>query len=247
MLEQLTAFGFRVRFRDMTPCADFGVWCPFGRRGLRANKFWCWIPAGDGTFRRGVVPGPVYLAQWQASLKVCTVACLLLRCVSRSAPDMYGETVNKLADTWPDFRHLVATADGKLRAEQLYRIQRTIQAGIDAGAVPDTEWRTSPWSVSYRQGGPRRSPLGLAGAAPAAAWTARGGRGQLRAPEVEVARTLVPGGVPALAPAVDHAASPSDKHRRGKKRKAQRKLDRADATRARARSSSGSFPPGPRS
>ena len=62
-----------------------------------------------------------------------------------------------------------------------------------------------------------------------------------------MARTLVPGGIPALAPAVDHAASPSNKHRREKKRKAQRKPDRADATRIRAQSSSGPFPPGPRS
>ena len=57
-LEQLTALDFRVRRCDRTPFADFGVWCPFGRRGLRANELRCWFPAGDGTFFCREVSGP---------------------------------------------------------------------------------------------------------------------------------------------------------------------------------------------
>ena len=58
---------------------------------------------------------------------------------------------------------------------------------------------------------------------PAAAWTARGGRGQLRAPEEEVARTLVPGGIPAVTPAIDTAAeSPYKRKRENRKLRAKR-------------------------
>ena len=236
--EQRSAPARRVVTNDNAPYADLAVWCPFGRRGLRANKYRCWFPAGDGTFTCREVPGPENLVQWEASYRVFTVACMMLRVVSRAALDLYGDTVRRLVATWPNCWHLVAMADDKMRAEHLLRIRRSIAAEQEAGTVlPDPEWAHMPWSACYKRAALDERFWDLQVRHPAAAWTARGGRGAPRAPEEEIARTVVPGGAAALVPEVERVAESPNKRKR-EARKTRIKQDREELKHLR-------FPPAP--
>jgi hypothetical protein len=56
--------GLQVRVdRGSTPCVDFGIFGPYGRKLMRALKFRTWMPNGDGTFTSKEVPGPENFSQ----------------------------------------------------------------------------------------------------------------------------------------------------------------------------------------
>ena len=177
-LEQLSALNYRVTSLGLSPYADFAVWNPYGRKGLRAAKFRAWYPMGDGTFASKEVPGPENLVQWEASFRVFAVACIMLQIVGRASLDMYQDTIRRLVSTWPDCWHLVALADDKMRAEHVIRIKRNIEADIAGGRPPDPDWNAfAPWSCALRRAAQDDRFWDLQVRHPAVAWVARAGHG----------------------------------------------------------------------
>eukprot|EP00439_Symbiodinium_sp_Y106_P014422 s8255_g2.t1 len=78
-VEQLSALNKRVHNLDLPPYVDLGVWQPYGRRALRANKSRAWFPDGAGGYIARELPGPSSWAQWLAAWWVFQTEGLFLQ------------------------------------------------------------------------------------------------------------------------------------------------------------------------
>jgi len=219
-LEQLSALDNRIRVQGLSPYADFAVFVPYGRRGLRAMRFRSWTPVGDGSYTCKEVPGPENWLQWEAAFDLFSVAMVMLSHVNQATLASYKTTIKNLVLLWPDCWHLVCLADDKMRAEQWSRIKRHIDNDIAAGGTPPTGYtQAAPWSAVIRRSCVDNDFWNEQVRYPAAAWVARGARGVQLAPEERLASTLLPGGSAALVPeweAMEDNASGTRKRRRTK-------------------------------
>ena len=203
-LEQLSVLNNRLTKLKLSPYADFAVWVPYGRRGLRSMKFRTFLPLGDGSYSSREVPGPENFIQWEASWEMFTVAMIMLGAGTVAALSTYKVAIRTLVTTWPDCWHLIALADDKMRAEHWERIRRVIAAEILAGnPTPAGYTAAQPWSAVIRRSAKDERFWDEQVRHPAAAWVARGARGVQLAPEERIAQTHLPGGQASLEPEVE--------------------------------------------
>ena len=177
---QLAALHHRVRVQNQPPYVDFSVWLPFGRRGLKNQKFRAFLPIGDGSFVMKELPGPQNLQQWLVSWRVFKVACISLNLVTLAALLLYEKVIEKLVMQWPKAWGLIVQADDKARAEKLEKVRRAIALDIAAGGTPPREYtEADPWTACFRT-------LALA-------WMASGAHGSPKPPSEAIAAAHVPG------------------------------------------------------
>ncbi|CAK0845264.1 unnamed protein product [Prorocentrum cordatum] len=247
-VEQLTALDHRVNGRGCSPYADFALWGPFARKGVRAAKFRAWYPTGDGTFTAKELPGPGNLQHWEAAWKVFATACIMLMAVARSALEHYAEKIRKLVHLWPECWHLIATADDQMRAEHMVRLKRRYEAKLAAGETPAPDWNSAaPWSTVYRLAADDEAFWDAHVRHPAAAWVARGGRGVLLAPEEAVALAHLPGGLAAITPPTEQRPPATGKRRKtGPQQQQQQRPQQASGNGGPPSTAHGSSAGGPR-
>ena len=103
---------------------------------------------------------------------------------------------------WGEAWHIIYLADDKCRAEHMERVRRTLTTDHNAGRHMHTAWKVdSPWSAVFFTAAADSDFWNEHVRDPAAAWTAKGGRGVPLAPDEELAKHALPGGVAALHPA----------------------------------------------
>ena len=213
-LEQASALDNRIK-AGLSPYADFAVFVPYGRRGLRAMRFRTWTPVGDGTYTSKEVPGPENWMQWEAAWDLFTATMLMLSAAGLSALTAYKNCVKQLAILWPDCWHLVAMADDKMRAEQWSRIKRCIANEVTGGAPPPAGYTAAhPWSAVIRRSCEDSKFWNEQVRYPAAAWVARGARGVQLAPEERLAQAILPGGMQSIEPEYEDLNSSSTAKKR---------------------------------
>eukprot|EP00971_Amphidinium_carterae_P264027 5237836-Amphidinium_carterae.1 len=72
------ALHHRVVQLKQPPYVDFGIFGPFARKSLRAQRFRAYIPLPDGEFQVREMPGPANFSQWVAAWRVFAAACICL-------------------------------------------------------------------------------------------------------------------------------------------------------------------------
>ena len=188
-LEQLTALHARVVTLKKTPWADFGVFTPFNRRVMKANKAKAFIMQPDGTWLHKDVPGPATFEQWMFSWRVFRVAAIMLEIVAESALSRYQLHIEKLNKLYPECWGLIYLADDKFRQEYIDRIRRRIEGDVTRGVTPPPLWnKDAPWSAAFLEGASDREPFWDDQVRhPAVAWMASGRKGSPTALEDESA------------------------------------------------------------
>ena len=96
---QLAGLHKCVMVSKQAPYVDFGVWLPFGRRALKAQKFRVYMLMGDGTYFMPELPTMDGLVE---GLWFCTMAALAY----------YEKTIQKLVIQWPAAWGLICQAGG---------------------------------------------------------------------------------------------------------------------------------------
>ena len=109
-----------------TPYVDLSIWGPYGRKVHKRNKFWNWIPDGEGGCLSQEIPGPENYQVWLIGWRVFATACVMLRIGSTSALEAYETRMEKLVRLWGDAWLLISTTDDHMRAEQIERPRRTL-------------------------------------------------------------------------------------------------------------------------
>ncbi len=248
-MEQLSALHHRIGKLGLTPYADFAVWVPFGRRGLRAVKFRCWLPAGDGTFFTREIAGPENFAQWECSWLLFMTACIVLDVAPRASLDCYHDTIRRLVVDWPECWHLIVVADDKCRCEHLERVRRQVCADIRAGAAaPPGFSEDRLWGEVFRRAARDAEFWDRQVRRPAASWVAKGARGAPLALEEKLASVHIPGGAAALQPRTEAPQTASSSGKRsggGPPADAASPSAKSARKRARRQSASGGSPPSP--
>eukprot|EP00435_Cladocopium_sp_Y103_P014598 s616_g3.t1 len=244
---QLSALHKRVVVLGQAPYADFGVWLPFGRRTLRAQRFRSYLPVGDGSYILKEMPGPQNLLQWQSSWKVYRVALLMLGVVSLAALSLYEKTVERLVLQWPRCWGLIALAEDKARAERLEKIRRKLLQDRSNGLVVPPDWtEASPWTTCFRLLALDEEFWNEQVRHPAAAWLASGSRGAPMAPAEQVALSHIAGGLESMDTEKEDRDPRKRQSNRDKRAAKARKLkaDRDELDRLRRTSTSTSSPGG---
>jgi hypothetical protein len=159
------------------------------------------------------MPGPENYLQWLSSWRVFVTAMLMLSFATQSALQLYERNIERLSWLWPSCWHLIVLADDKCRAEHLERLRRRQGADIVRGvpAPPDFS-AAAPWSCVLRLAAAHTAFWDEQVRHPGAAWMAAGGRGAPTAPEEEVARSHIPGGLAAIVAASGFALPPPIVH-----------------------------------
>ena len=123
---QLAALHKKMSTLGQAPYVDFGVWLPFDRRALKAQKFRVYHPLGDGSYMMKEMPGPQNFQQWMSSWRVFKVAALMLNVVSLSNLLSSEKMVERFVVQWPNSWGLICQAEDKARAERLEKIRRRL-------------------------------------------------------------------------------------------------------------------------
>ena len=208
---QLAALHKRVGVLGQAPYVDFGVWLPFGRRALKAQKFRVYHPVGDGSYMLKEMPGPQNYQQWLASWRVFKVAALMLGIVSLANLSSYEKLIERLVVQWPSSWGLICQAEDKARAERLEKIRRRLLSDDLTGKTLPSDWdRSSPWSCCFRELISDEKFWSEQVRHPAVAWTAAGGRGAPMATAEMIAGTHIPG----IVDAADQGRPPEAIERR---------------------------------
>ena len=148
---QMGALHKRVMEQGHAPYVDFGVWGPYGRRMLKAQKYRTHVPLGDGSFLLKEMPGPQNLQQWTACWRVFKVAAISMDLVSIAALQLYEKNIEKLVLTWPKCWGLIAAADDKGRSEKLEKIRRRFLSDELSGKNTPADWsRDAPWTCCFK-------------------------------------------------------------------------------------------------
>ena len=192
---QLASLHKRVYEMNQAPYTDFGVFQPFGRKAMRAQKYRVYVPLGDGTFLMRELPGPQNYMQWLTCWRVFKVAALSLDIVSISALLLYEKNLEKLVQQWPKAWGLIAQADDKGRAERLEKLRRGFMADQMAGRTTPPDWSEgAPWTCCFRELSMDDGYWNEQVRHPATAWMVAGSRGQPQPPAEAIAEAHLPGG-----------------------------------------------------
>ena len=114
---QLAALHKKMSTLGQAPYVDFGVWLPFDRRALKAQKFRVYHPLGDGSYMMKEMPGPQNFQQWMSSWRVFKVAALMLNVVSLSNLLSSEKMVERFVVQWPNSWGLILPS-GRQSGEQ---------------------------------------------------------------------------------------------------------------------------------
>ena len=189
---------------NQSPYTDFGVFQPFGRKAMRAQKYRVFVPLGDGSYLMRELPGPQNYSQWLTCWRVFKVAALSLDVASISALLLDEKTIEKLVHQWPKAWGLVAQADDKGRAERLEKLRRSFTADQMAGRTTPPDWSdTAPWTCCFRELALDDSYWNEQVRHPATAWMVSGSRGLPLPPAEAIAEAHLPGGSETYEVSVD--------------------------------------------
>ena len=197
-VDQITALAYRCE-HSMTPYADFGVFGQYYRRANRAGKFRTWIPLGNGTYLTKELSGPENHQQWQGSYRVYSVALLSLQEATVLSLERYERNIEKLVVDYPEAWHLVVVAEDKMRAEHFEVLRTRVVQSIADGSPAPRDWNPlHPWIAIFRLAAEDRDYWDEQVRRLAGIWLQRGGRGCPLAPDEQVARTTMAGGIAAI-------------------------------------------------
>ena len=192
---QLAGLYKRVYDMNQAPYVDFGIFQPFGRKAMRAQKYRVYVPLGDGSFLMRELPGPQNYMQWMTCWRVFKVAALSLQVVNISALLLYEKTLEKLVQQWPKAWGLIAQADDKGRAERLEKLRRSFLADQMAGRATPPDWaEDAPWTCCFRELALDDAYWNEQVRHPATAWMVSGSRGHPQPPAEAIAEAHLPGG-----------------------------------------------------
>ena len=231
-VEQLSALNKRVHTLDLPPYVDLGVWQPYGRRALRANKFRAWFPDGAGGYIARELPGPSSWSQWLAAWRVFQTAAIMLDILPLATLQLYERHVERLVKLYPTAWHLIVMADEKARGEKWARVRLKISADLASGKGAPELWDPrKPWIAALHKLVNDTGFWEDQVRSPANAWVAAGGRGAPKNPEEAFSSSL---GTASTDP--PEAGSPSKRttkeKRLAKKRKIQAEKEELKAFRS---------------
>ena len=230
-VEQLSALNKRVHTLDLPPYVDLGVWQPYGRRALRANKFRAWFPDGAGGYIAKELPGPSGWSQWLAAWRVFQTAAIMLDILPLATLQLYERHVERLVKLYPSAWHLIVMADEKARGEKWARIRLKIAADIAAGKDAPHLWDPrKPWIAALHKLVNDTTFWEDQVRSPANAWVAAGGRGVPKAPEEAFSASL--GSTGAESPDTGTPKRTTKERRLAKKRRLQADKEELKAFRA---------------
>ena len=151
--DQLAALDLRLRAGG-SPCPDFGVWRPHGRRLARQLKLQAMRITPEGTYVPYEIAGPPDFAEWLRSFRVLGVALRALGQVDPARLGLYENHIRKLSSNFGSACWwLVAQAEQRMRSEQFDRLRRRAEtahkeATLAGGTHPFDPAR--PWDHVFR-------------------------------------------------------------------------------------------------
>ena len=204
---QLAAMHHKVVTLGRSPYANFATLLPYEERVSRRNKFS--VPyVVHGEYRVKEQPGPASFTEWIGCFRIFKTIMRSLGQCTGSALIAYEQKIEQLNRDYPECWGLIYAAEDTMRAEELPLILERIHDLLAAQpqALPRLWNPNAPWSaviLSASEGGVVGD---IAGAPkdyweehviiPANRWLARGcpGAAESSAPDLQLARSLLPGG-----------------------------------------------------